>query len=91
MNDLAALNAPRLEDRLAALRARAARPTAGREVNCHVHTFYSFSPYSPSAAAAGAQDAGLAAVGVMDHDSFAGAAEMRRAGMILGIATTAGV
>jgi hypothetical protein len=102
MNDLldemprgpvAGLNAPRLEDRLAALRARrsVARASAGQEVNCHVHTFYSFSPYSPSAAAARAQDAGLAAVGVMDHDSFAGAAEMRQAGMALGLATTAGV
>ena len=86
------MNAPRLEDRLDALRAigRSARPEAGLEVNCHVHSFYSFSPYSPSAAAARAREAGLAAVGVMDHDSFAGAAEMRRAGMILGLATTAG-
>jgi len=63
----------------------------GREVNCHVHTIYSFSPYSPSAAAERARAAGLAAVGIMDHDSIAGAAEMREAGRILGIATTAGV
>jgi hypothetical protein len=95
MNDTGELNATRLEDRLAALRARrrdgGGKTPAGREVNCHVHTFYSFSPYSPAAAAARAQDAGLAAVGVMDHDSVAGAVEMRQAGMILGIATTAGV
>ena len=45
----------------------------------------------PAAAAARAQEAGLAAVGVMDHDSVAGAVEMRQAGTILGIATTAGV
>ena len=95
MNDMAELNSSCLEDRLAALRARrrgrAGQGPAGREVNCHVHTFYSFSPYSPAAAAARAQEAGLAAVGVMDHDSVAGAVEMRQAGMILGIATTAGV
>jgi hypothetical protein len=91
----AGLHAPRVEDRLAALRAlhrgRPSRAPAGPEVNCHVHTFYSFSPYSPSAAAERAQEAGLAAVGVMDHDSVAGAGEIRKAGMILGIATTAGV
>lgn len=97
MTDSAALNAPRVEDRLSAVRRlkksmQAMRPGAGpREVNCHVHTIYSFSPYSPSAAAERAQAAGLAAVGIMDHDSMAGAAEMREAGKILGIATTAGV
>jgi hypothetical protein len=104
MSDITDLNAERVEDRLAALRARAGRgrapagggeerPAAGasREVNCHVHTFYSFSPYSPAAAAERAQAAGLAAVGIMDHDSMAGAVEMRDAGKIIGIATTAGV
>jgi hypothetical protein len=92
------LNAPDRGDRLAALRELAAErtrrgvePLRGREVNCHVHTIYSFSPYSPAAAAERAQAAGLLAVGIMDHDSMAGAAEMREAGMILDIATTAGV
>ncbi len=93
------LNSPAAADRLAALRrlARqrstrraAAAVAATREVNNHVHTFYSFSPYSPSAAAAAAQEAGLLAVGIMDHDSIAGADEMREAGRVLGIATTAG-
>jgi hypothetical protein len=97
MTDLSLLNAPRVEDRVSALRSLAATrarpepPTGPREVNCHVHTFYSFSPYSPAAAAERAPAAGLAAVGIMDHDSMAGAAEMREAGAILGIATTAGV
>jgi hypothetical protein len=97
MTDLSSLNAPRAEDRLAALRSLAAgrgspaSASVRQEVNCHVHTIYSFSPYSPSAAAERAQAAGLAAVGIMDHDSMAGAAEMREAGAILGIATTAGV
>jgi len=91
------LNATAAADRLAALRdivaaapAAAATPARGAEVNNHVHTFYSFSPYSPTAAAERAHAAGLLAVGVMDHDSLAGAAEMREAGRILGIATTCG-
>jgi hypothetical protein len=93
------LNAPTSQERLSALRAlaegrlRFPAPAAGgvREVNCHVHTIYSFSPYSPAAAAERARAAGLAAVGIMDHDSIAGAAEMREAGRIIGIATTAGM
>jgi hypothetical protein len=98
MSSPASLNVPAAGERLAALRALAAGlprqsgpSPAAREVNCHVHTFYSFSPYSPAAAAERARAAGLAAVGIMDHDSIAGAAEMREAGRILGIATTAGV
>jgi hypothetical protein len=67
-------------------------PTAGPvEVNNHVHTTYSFSPYTPAEATEKAVAAGLAAVGIMDHDSIAGAAEMHRAGRHLGIATTSGV
>jgi len=91
-----ALNAPAASDRLAALRDHVARtgktaaPAGALEVNNHVHTFYSFSPYSPTAAAERAHSAGLLAVGVMDHDSLAGAPEMREAGRILGIATTCG-
>lgn len=61
------------------------------EVNNHVHTTYSFSPYAPAEAVERAVAAGLAAVGIMDHDGVAGAAEMHRAGRALGIATTAGV
>jgi predicted metal-dependent phosphoesterase TrpH len=61
------------------------------EVNNHVHTTYSFSPYTPAQAAEKAAASGLAAVGIMDHDSVAGAAEMHEAGRRLGIATTAGV
>ncbi len=90
------LNAPAVADRLSALRElalkekKARAPASSREVNNHVHTFYSFSPYSPTAAAERAHTAGLLAVGVMDHDSLAGAGEMREAGRILGIATTCG-
>ncbi|HTP58485.1 MAG TPA: PHP domain-containing protein, partial [Spirochaetia bacterium] len=96
MNISETLNAPALADRLAALRdlvkrkKGAAAFSRGQEVNNHVHTFYSFSPYSPAAAAELAYEAGLLAVGVMDHDSFAGAAEMREAGRIIGISATCG-
>jgi hypothetical protein len=93
-----ALDAPTARERLEALRELAARrrargekPPATREANNHVHTIYSFSPYSPAAAAERAHAAGLLAVGIMDHDSIAGAEEMGEAGRILGIATTAGL
>lgn len=65
-------------------------PPATREVNNHVHTCYSFSPHTPSHAAWQAMRAGLQAVGIMDHDTVAGAAEMLEAGALLGIHTTAG-
>ena len=60
------------------------------EVNNHVHTYYSFSPYSPSGAAFRAWDAGLLTVGVMDHDSVAGCLEMLDAGRAIGMPTTVG-
>ncbi len=60
------------------------------EVNNHVHTTYSFSPYSPSGAAFAAWSDGLQAVGLMDHDSISGAEEMLEACRVLGIASTIG-
>lgn len=67
-----------------------ARPDVGRDVNSHIHTTYSFSPYSPSLAAFLAWQAGLATAGIMDHDSISGAREFSEAGQILGLATTIG-
>jgi hypothetical protein len=58
--------------------------------NNHVHTKYSFSPYSPSKAVWMAVMAGLSTVGIMDHDAINGAQEFIEAGRILGIATTIG-
>jgi hypothetical protein len=81
---------PISRDAAAALGGVEPRPR-GREVNNHVHTTFSFSPYSPAAAAERACAAGLLAVGIMDHDSVGGAAQMREAGKRLGIATTCGV
>jgi len=60
------------------------------EVNNHVHTIYSFSPYSPSMAAYLAWKAGLQAVGIMDHDSVSGCKELIGACKIIGIASTVG-
>lgn len=60
------------------------------EVNNHVHTTYSFSPYTPAGAAFHAWKAGLGAVGIMDHDSISGADEILEACKILGIGSTAG-
>jgi len=60
------------------------------EVNNHVHTIYSFSPYSPSMAAYLAWKAGLQAVGIMDHDSVAGCKELIEACKIIDLASTVG-
>ena len=84
-------------DRLEALRSwAAARPPAAAaendagESNNHIHTCYSFSPYAPAAAALGAFEAGLAVAGSVDHDSLAGASEMRSACSILGMGSVTG-
>lgn len=63
---------------------------AGDEVNNHVHTSFSFSPYQPAAAAFAAYQAGLKAVGIMDHDSVGGCAEFIAAAAEIGIASTCG-
>ena len=75
------------EERLAALRVVAGQesfPDWVVESNNHIHTCYSFSPYTPSGAALGARRAGLRVVGSVDHDSIAAAAEMTEATRILG-------
>ena len=95
----AQLNHSEREARLSALRALAELETAGvipaadrhGDVNNHIHTWYSFSPYSPAKAAWLAHRAGLSTAGIMDHDSLAGAAEFLEAGKILGLAVTSGV
>lgn len=59
--------------------------------NNHIHTIYSFSPYSPTAAIYMARAEGLQTAGIMDHDSIGGAVEFRKAGKIAGIGTTCGM
>lgn len=92
------LNAPTKEERLTALRrlmeARRDKKIDSLPyliyVNNHIHTFYSFSPYSPSGAVYAALTNGLSTAGIMDHDSVAGAEEFIEAGEIAGIAVTNG-
>ncbi len=67
------------------------RPESGGYVNNHIHTIYSFSPYSPSKAAWMAYCAGLTTAGIVDHDSVGGVEEFIEAGRIIGIATTIGM
>lgn len=67
------------------------KPLQGDDVNNHIHTTYSFSPYSPTAALYFGYKAGLKTAGIMDHDSIGGAEEFTEAGKILGMATTIGV
>lgn len=88
------LNSSSVEERLAAVRAMGTSCKEGvvqtEEVNNHVHSIYSFSPYSPSMIAVKAAEAGLQTVGIMDHDSVSGCAEFLEACKAVGMASTAG-
>ncbi len=94
-----ALNAKTAEERLSHLDAYLSRyqkgelpfPQDSGNVNNHIHTTYSFSPYSPTLAATLAWENGLRTAGIMDHDSVSGAEEFIKAGEKLGIATTVGM
>ena len=89
------LNAPTKEERLSALRTAlqtaAFPPMDERLVNNHIHTTFSFSPYSPTAAVYAARAEGLCTCGIVDHDSMGGAEEFIEAGKLVGIPTTVGV
>ncbi|MBP5274137.1 MAG: PHP domain-containing protein, partial [Abditibacteriota bacterium] len=88
------LNAPSSRQRLDALKkalpSAAFPPVSPAYVNNHIHTIYSFSPYSPVKAAWMARMAGLSTCGIMDHDSVSGVREFIEAGRLLGIRTTIG-
>ena len=60
-------------------------------VNNHIHTTYSFSPYTPSQAVKAAKAAGLTTCGLMDHDSIGGAHEFISAGKELKMPVTVGL
>ncbi len=96
MDILERLNKGTAQDRLNELKKIIAEETEKpvelpQFANNHIHTFYSFSPYSPTAAVYFARKAGLQTAGIMDHDSIAGAEEFIEAGKIAGIATTVGM
>ena len=59
-------------------------------VNNHIHTSFSFSPYTPTSSVYHAALAGLSTAGIMDHDSVAGCIEFVEAGKIIGMPTTVG-
>ncbi len=95
MLDIECLNAKTKEERLknlSILSKDLPKITANENyINNHVHTKYSFSPYSPAYAVYSAKQQGLSSVGIIDHDSFSGANEFHQAGKILGIRTSAGI
>ena len=92
-----AINSPEKPVRLEASRTLGTLIESGslrrkvlEEVNNHVHTTWSFSPYEPAAAAYAAWKAGLGIVGSIDHDSIGAASELLQAAKNLGIASTVG-
>ena len=85
------LNAPDRLDNLSRLVREEPRPAQGRDVNNHIHTIYSFSPYSPTAAVWFAYQAGLCTCGLMDHDSIGGADEFLKAVKTVKMGGTIGV
>ena len=88
---LALLNGDNALEALKKMVAQEPKPVTGRDVNNHIHTTYSFSPYSPTAAVWFAREAGLCTCGLMDHDSIAGAEEFLAAADVAGMAATIGM
>ena len=89
------LNAPTKEERLANLKAILPQtqfpPMVSQYINNHIHTTYSFSPYSPTAAVYAARMEGLCTAGIIDHDSISGAEEFLEAAAIIGMPVTIGM
>ena len=89
------LNAPtkaeRLENLAEVLKTAVFPPMVPQYINNHIHTTYSFSPYTPAAAVEAAMNSGLKTAGIIDHDSVGGAKEFIEAGQRLGMPVTVGV
>ena len=89
------LNAPTKAERLANLTEvlkTTTFPAAVPEyINNHIHTTYSFSPYSPTAAVYAARMEGLCTAGIIDHDSISGAEEFLEAAKMINIPVTIGM
>lgn len=93
------LNNPSINQRLDSLsklkdgidKGEIRKPVVSNDVNNHIHTSYSFSPYSPTKALWMAYINGLGTAGIMDHDTVAGCLEFTKAGKILGMSTTGGM
>lgn len=89
------LNAPTMEERLAnlaeVLKETVFPPMVSQYINNHIHTTYSFSPYSPTAAVYAARMEGLCTAGIIDHDSISGAEEFLEAAKLVGMPVTIGM
>lgn len=89
------LNAPTKQERLDNLRKLVKTtefpPMVPQYINNHIHTTYSFSPYSPTAAVYAARMEGLCTAGIIDHDSISGAKEFLEAAEIVDIPVTIGM
>lgn len=98
-NYISQLNADTKEERLLALKkikelidkGEIVREKCEGIANNHIHTTYSFSPYSPSAAVYMAWKAGLETCGIIDHDGVGGCKEFIEASKIIGIPATCGL
>ena len=89
------LNAPTKQERLANLKEVVKNtqfpPMVPQYINNHIHTTYSFSPYSPTAAVYAARMEGLCTAGIIDHDSISGAEEFLEAAKIVDMPVTIGM
>ena len=89
------LNAPTKEERLANLREvlkdTTFPPMVPQYINNHIHTTYSFSPYSPTASVYAARMEGLCTAGIIDHDSISGAEEFLEAAKLVDMPVTIGM
>ncbi len=89
------LNAPTKAERLANLAKILPQtqfpPMVDAYINNHIHTTYSFSPYSPTAAVYAARMEGLCTAGIIDHDSISGAEEFLEAAKMVGMPVTVGM
>ena len=89
------LNAPTKAERLAnlaeVLKTTVFPPMVPQYINNHIHTTYSFSPYSPTAAVYAARMEGLCTAGIIDHDSISGAEEFLEAAKLVDMPVTIGM
>ena len=89
------LNAPTKAERLAnlaeVLKTTVFPPAVPQYINNHIHTTYSFSPYSPTAAVYAARMEGLCTAGIIDHDSISGAEEFLEAAKLVDMPVTIGM
>ena len=89
------LNAPTREERLTnlaqVLKNTMFPPAVPQYINNHIHTTYSFSPYSPTAAVYAARMEGLCTAGIIDHDSISGAEEFLEAAKLIDMPVTIGM